>query len=113
MKLNLQNTESNLIDTLPNQSQFLMFVYWIKSGKKNYIGATKNIKKRIDQHNGKIKGGSSSTKGSVWKLHKTVTGFETWRDCLSFEIRVKHKLKRNQWKDVALIEFVESSLVII
>ena len=31
-------------------------VYWLKAGKKNYIGYTSNLQHRLRQHNGELQG---------------------------------------------------------
>jgi predicted GIY-YIG superfamily endonuclease len=72
-------------------------VYWIKSGSKHYIGATKDIENRLRQHNGEIGGGAWKTllspKEAKWKVVHIVPGFATWRDCLRFEYAFKHQTK--------------------
>ena len=58
-----------------------------------YVGATKNIERRIRQHNGKRSGGARSTARPgrrPWAVVCTVHGFRDWSHCLSFEWHVKH-----------------------
>ena len=83
-----------------------MIVYWVKSGAKDYIGATKDFSKRIRQHNGEIKGGARCTKGRVWSRHKIVVGFHDWRECLKFEWHLKRLMKYRKDKDAVLEDFV-------
>ena len=49
-----------------------MLVYWLKSGSKNYVGSTKNLSKRIRQHNRELKGGAKCTAGCQWYLYRRV-----------------------------------------
>ena len=66
-----------------------MLVYWLKSGKRDYIGTTMDLQRRLRQRNGDLKGGASCTQGSTWCVHKTVDGFQSWEDCLKFEWALK------------------------
>ena len=84
-----------------------MLVYWIKSGSKNYIGATTDFRRRLRQHNGELRGGARCTQGRVWTQYRAVTGFTDWRDCLKFEWHLKRILKRNKYDDRAFDDFVE------
>lgn len=44
-------------------------VYMVTNGKRTYIGATTDVKRRLRQHNGEIVGGArSTTKGRPWTL---------------------------------------------
>lgn len=63
--------------------------------KRTYVGATVNMKRRLRQHNGIIKGGARYTtamkkKHGEWRVVATVHGFASWRDALKFEWRWKH-----------------------
>ena len=72
------------------------YVYLLKSQVSNrtYVGYTVNIKRRIRQHNGIIKGGAKKTrKGRPWKLVLYVTGFEYERTALQYECRIHHPPK--------------------
>lgn len=55
-----------------------------------YIGSTNNVKKRIKQHNGEIKGGAKATKKHKdWKLIIFIEK-ETKSEAISFEYYWKH-----------------------
>ena len=84
-----------------------MLVYWLKSGSKNYVGSTKNLSKRIRQHNRELKGGAKCTAGRQWLLYKRVEGFNAWTDCLSFEWHLKRVIKKAKYKDGALLDLAE------
>ena len=88
------------------------FVYCIQSGeRRTYVGATKDLRRRLRQHNGEITGGAKSTKGRSWTYLFHCEGFEDWRQALSFEWHLKHvrKYRRGQdpvarrWKCVRLL----------
>ena len=80
------------------------YVYLLKCGKREYIGATTNISRRVKQHNGELQGGARKTKGGVWRVHRLATGFATWNDCLKFEFA----LKRRQDKTAAMVEMADA-----
>ena len=76
------------------------FVYCIKSGaQRTYVGATKDLRRRIRQHNGEIKGGAKSTRGGNWTYLFHCEGFESWRQALSFEWHLKHVRKYRRGQD--------------
>lgn len=54
-----------------------------------YNGSTNNLKRRLNQHNGKISGGAKATKGKKWEYYCVLTGFETHSNALSCEWRIK------------------------
>jgi predicted GIY-YIG superfamily endonuclease len=60
-----------------------------------YVGATKNLTRRLRQHNGEITGGAKYTKRSKsWRVLFYLEGFadssEGWRETLSCEWHLKH-----------------------
>lgn len=63
-----------------------------------YIGTTNNISKRLDMHNGIIKGGAKATRRfSDWKYYIIVELLDK-STALSFEWKWKHyKTKNNKW----------------
>ena len=68
-------------------------LYLIRNGEYTYVGITNDLKKRIRQHNGEIKGGAKYTKdrGTGWKYAIIVSGL-TKSSAYSFEYKVKHPL---------------------
>jgi len=69
-----------------------MLVYVLTTAappRKRYTGASKDLARRLRQHNGELKGGARSTRGRKWKAWLTVKGFATWGECLSFERALK------------------------
>ena len=76
------------------------FVYCIQSGeRRTYVGATKDLRRRLRQHNGEITGGAKSTKGRSWTYLFHCEGFENWRQALSFEWHLKHVRKYRRGQD--------------
>ena len=90
-----------------------------------YVGATKNLKRRLRQHNGEITGGAKYTRRSKsWRVLFFTEGFKGWREALSFEWHLKHVtkyrrgsspvnrrwrnvrtlLKRPRWEHISLID---------
>lgn len=69
----------------------------INSEKSTYIGVTNDLEKRLQQHNGILKGGGKATRmsKSPYKYHTILQGFESYGNALSFEWYWKHKLNRN------------------
>ena len=70
-------------------------VYLLVSDRRTYIGATKNMSRRLRQHNGEIKGGAKATHGRQWAIKAKLNGFpdgqEGWKKALSVEWRAKRK----------------------
>lgn len=68
-------------------------LYLIVNGSYTYVGITNDLKKRIRQHNGEIKGGAKYTKdrGPGWNYALIVSGL-TKSSAYSFEYKVKHPL---------------------
>ena len=71
------------------------FVYMISATnskrKKTYVGYTKNIKKRLSQHNtGK---GAKNTKGFKWELLYKKK-FISKSDAMSYEYKLKKNIKK-------------------
>jgi structure-specific endonuclease subunit SLX1 len=56
-----------------------------------YNGSTNDLKRRLRQHNGEIVGGAKATKGKgPWEYYAILEGFETHKEALSCEWRIKH-----------------------
>jgi len=70
-------------------------------GFRTYIGITKNINRRLDQHNGRLAGGAKSTRsksnGADWQILYLVTGFGQDKSAaLRFEYAWKHGNSRQR-----------------
>jgi len=78
----------------------MSFVYFLESEDScTYIGATKNLDRRLKQHLGFIKGGAKATlkkinQGFTWKRICYVSGFPSWSAALQFEWKWKYLSKK-------------------
>lgn len=70
-------------------------VYCLSNGAQTYVGVTNDMKRRLRQHNGEIKGGARYTtlnkhRGTLgrWTLAFLVTGFTKRSDALKLEWRL-------------------------
>jgi len=62
---------------------------------RTYVGASVDPDRRLRQHNGSIKGGARATRGfRPWRLARRIGPFETQREALKEERRVKKLRKR-------------------
>ena len=71
-------------------------VYLIRSKVLNrtYIGYSTNIKKRLRQHNGDIKGGAKYTRcGRPWELVMYIKGFPSKSVAMQYEWKNHHPTK--------------------
>ena len=86
-----------------NNNDYVCYLLKSEVSCRTYIGITNNIKKRLRQHNGEIKGGAKYTKiNRPWKLILYVEGFPNKSQALSFEWRVKRKRATNGRKFVTV-----------
>lgn len=91
-------TKSKLDPSIPKTSTMMMYILASKSKTngnrsnkwKTYVGITKNLSKRLSQHNGVETGGAKYTKGRSWKLVCCVGGFATDRLVRQCEYTIKH-----------------------
>ena len=73
----------------------MCYVYLLLcSDNTTYVGATKNLDKRLRQHNKEIKGGAHITgvkveNGNNWVRACHISGFPNWQSALQFEWRWK------------------------
>ncbi len=69
-----------------------------------YVGATKDVDKRLRQHNGELVGGARATsiqvhKGFVWRRACYISNIPDWRSALQIEWRWK-QIGRTQFKHI-------------
>ncbi len=58
---------------------------------QTYNGSTNDLKRRIRQHNGELVGGAKSTSNKgPWEYLAVISGFESHKEALSCEWRIKH-----------------------
>lgn len=62
--------------------------------RQTYVGATLDIDRRLEQHNGKQSGGAKATSGKQWRRVCHVKGFPHQRGALQFEWKWKHLSKQ-------------------
>jgi structure-specific endonuclease subunit SLX1 len=80
---------------MDTQEEAPCFVYClICTNGMTYVGATKNLDRRLRQHNAEIKGGAVATtchvkKGHSWRRLCYVKNFPSWQAALQFEWRWK------------------------
>jgi structure-specific endonuclease subunit SLX1 len=73
----------------------MSYVYLLVSTNGNtYVGATKDLTRRLRQHNKEIKGGAHATgikvsQGELWSRAAHISGFPDWQAALQFEWRWK------------------------
>lgn len=68
--------------------------YIIGSKKLTYCGYSNDMRRRLRQHNGLIKGGAKYTsRAGPWRILALVRGFRSQKEGLQFEYAVKHAKK--------------------
>lgn len=87
---------NNEPDNNNNNYESKYYCYIIKSTNpafpnSTYNGSTNNLVRRLRQHNGEIVGGAKATRGKgPWVYFCVWEGFQTHREALSCEWRIKH-----------------------
>lgn len=70
--------------------QWWVYVLVSMSSERTYVGVTNALRRRLDQHNGKLLGGAKSTRaGRPWRVGCTHGPFETKGEALQVEFRLK------------------------
>jgi len=74
----------------------MFLVYLLKNRNKSYIGYTNDIKRRLRQHNGEIKGGAKYTtlnkdENNLWEPICIIYGFEDKCEAMRCEWKCKRK----------------------
>jgi len=85
------------------------FVYLLKSEVSNrfYVGYTVNLRKRIRQHNGEIKGGAKRTsRNRPWKAVMYVSGFKYERTAMQYEYMIQHPPKKLRKKGGGILKYM-------
>lgn len=67
-----------------------VYVLISSDARRTYVGATKDMPRRLRQHNREIVGGARATAGRNWRILLTLAGHADWSSCLSCEWHVKH-----------------------
>ena len=73
----------------------MYLVYILRSNNLTYIGMTNDFFRRWRQHNGELKGGAKYTtrKGKDWYPICIIDGFNTMKEAMQCEWRLKHNRK--------------------
>ena len=92
----------NINNNNNNNNNEMYVCYFLRSLKPNcqnrtYIGSTNNIKRRLRQHNGIIKGGAKATQNfRPYEIFCIVAGFDDKINALRHEWMFKHPNGRRQ-----------------
>lgn len=82
------------------KTDYCVYLLTHETKNRTYVGITNNLKRRIRQHNGEIKGGARSTtallKYGKWSVHMTIPNLTKW-EALSKE-KIIHNKSRKGWK---------------
>lgn len=81
-----------------NNNKKIWYCYILKNSyeehkNRTYNGSTNNLKRRLRQHNGDIKGGAIYTKkfgNKSWEIYALVTGFPDHKNALQCEWKIRH-----------------------
>lgn len=73
-------------------SSYVLYLVASTDGKCTYVGITKNLTKRLRQHNGELKGGAKYTRGKSWRLVLTIEGLQFDTHVRQLEWRLHHPL---------------------
>jgi len=90
---------SNVLSKHKNIHPTNFCVYLLTHSTKNrtYVGYTNNLKRRLRQHNGEIKGGARSTtallKYGKWSVYTTIPNLTKW-EALSKEGKLHKRRER-------------------
>src|SRR5262245_36469187 len=65
-------------------------VYLLAAAKRTYVGVTTDLRRRLQQHNGELRGGARSTRvGRPWRVARRWGPFASRGEALRIEHRVK------------------------
>ena len=85
-------------------------VYSLRNGNANYIGATVDLDRRIEQHNASRVGGAYRTakRGPGWRCTWYVDGFNSFQQSLQFEYALKRETRSFGYTPAARLRAVRS-----
>ena len=78
--------------------EWLCYILLSTDGRRTYVGATNNLLRRVNDHNGMngASRGAKATKGRQWYPVLFVDGFQNKNACLSFETGVRRIARRRK-----------------
>ena len=80
----------DIIRSTVQKQQWHVYILLSDDKKRTYVGATCDLSRRLDQHNGKIAGGAKSTRaGRPWKLYKHFGPLDDRGAAQSLEAEIK------------------------
>lgn len=84
-----------------SSSSYYVYLLTSYTGSATYVGVTNNLKRRLRQHNGEIKGGARSTTmrrrhAGTWRYALWIGGFYDRKEALQFEWRCHHETKKRR-----------------
>lgn len=70
-------------------------VYLLICNNRTYVGCTTDVKRRLRQHNGEIRGGARATRksGPNWQMVMYVSGFRNRSEACRWEALVKKRAR--------------------
>jgi structure-specific endonuclease subunit SLX1 len=96
----------------------MSYVYLLqeKNGNKTYVGFSKDVDRRLLQHNGVLVGGAKATRGKQWHRICHISGFPDDRSALQFEWAWKFYSRKQTGSSVqkrfkALLELLGSEQI--
>ncbi len=82
---------------MDEKPHFCYVIRPIKHKQKSYAGSTNDLKRRLEQHDGKKVGGAKSTKsGGPWEYYIVLAGFKDSNEALSCEYLFKHPTREKK-----------------
>lgn len=77
------------------------WLYLLSSGSgRSYVGITRDLARRLAQHNGELPGGAKATRaGRPWQIVRTWGPFDHERAArLEFELKQRRGGQRREWE---------------
>ena len=81
------------------------YVYLLHSpdSGRTYIGATTDVERRLEQHNGRRRGGARATRNREWKLVCYLAGFRNRSEAYRWEKIIKGRTRGKHDRHIAFL----------
>jgi predicted GIY-YIG superfamily endonuclease len=79
---------------------FRMYVLSSVDGKRTYVGVSKDLPRRLKQHNRQLSGGARTTAGRKWRIAAIVENFSSDAAALSVEKRMH--VQGSKWLPISV-----------
>ena len=91
---------------IPGRQMSSWYVYLLYSpdSGRTYIGATTDVERRLEQHNGRRRGGARATRNRKWKLICHLSGFRDRSEAYRWEKIIKGRRRGLTERHIAFIE---------